>query len=128
MASGSVLLAPNQQSTETLPSIFKRQRNSVSIMGSNSSSKGGLKSPSKPRLYSPSGQYYMYDTTSTLVERQQPAYTIYKTKPPNKVFPHDPSITSRETPGPGSTNPLNGGIQDKIAIHQMKSLGSGHFK
>jgi hypothetical protein len=57
------------------------------------------------------------ETSSMLTMKHNPSYTFQKERPQNaKVFPHDASILARESPGPGSANPLFGGIGDKLLI------------
>jgi len=62
----------------------------------------------------------MYETTSTQVEKHNPAYTFHREHKPNLVFPADLSIRSRETPGPGTDNPLKEGIRDKTIVNQAR--------
>ena len=58
----------------------------------------------------------MYETTSSVVEKQNPAFTFHREKKPDLVFPADNSIMARQTPGPGNDSPLKGGIRDKFVI------------
>lgn len=62
----------------------------------------------------------MYETTSSQIAKNNPAFTFHREHKPNLVFPADLSIRSRETPGPGTDNPLKYGIRDKIILQQAR--------